>query len=118
MAYTFKCRSRASVTLLDANGEALLRLIGRPPSVRGAIGPEALPHAIATLEAAIAPNAPGMSPSATPGDRKAGIDTVAAPADDTDDDVEAVPLRQRALPFLELLRGALASGEPVTWGVV
>jgi cyclopropane-fatty-acyl-phospholipid synthase len=111
MAYTFKCRSRASVTLLDANGDELLRLIGRSPATRGAIGTEALPLAIAALEAAIVPPVPGSLPRATAGNADRSAETEG-------DALEAVPLRQRALPFLELLRGALASGEPVTWGVV
>jgi hypothetical protein len=54
---------------------------------------------------------PGSLPRATAGNADRSAETEG-------DALEAVPLRQRALPFLELLRGALASGEPVTWGVV
>lgn len=108
MAYTFKSRSAASVTLLRANGDDILRLLGRTPSERGAIAAEDLPSAIAALEAAIAPGRPGAGAT-----RPAAIGN---PVDD--EEPEVVTLRQRALPFLQLLREAQAAGEAVTWGVV
>ena len=109
MAYTFKSRSAASVTMLRANGDDILRLIGRTPAERGALAPEDLPAAIAALEAAIVVREPAPRTDAP----------APALADDDDDDAgAAVPLRQRALPFLELLVQARAAGEPVTWGVV
>ena len=111
MAYTFKSRSAASVTMLRANGDEILRLIGMAPAARGVIPVENLPAAIARIEAAIAPRAPsvGAAPSAPR--------STAAQADE-EDKPEIVTLRQRALPFLHLLREAQAAGEPVTWGVV
>jgi len=108
MAYTFKSRSAASVTLLRANGDDILRLVGRTPSERGVIAAEDLPSAITALDAAIAPGQPG--PGTT---RPAALGN---PADD--EEPEVVTLRQRALPFLQLLREAQAAGEAVTWGVV
>ena len=107
MAYTFKSRSIPSVTLLRANGDDLLRLIGKSPAERGVIPAEDIPAAIAALEAAIVPQRPASPPP------QPAVDDAA----DDDDAAEVVTLRQRALPFIELLRGARASGEPVTWGV-
>lgn len=104
MAYTFKSRSAASVTLLRANGDDLLRLIGKAPATRGVIPPDDLPAAIAAIEAAIAPRAAARGSTAVP--------------DAAEEEPEVVTLRQRALPFLGLLRGAQAAGEPVTWGIV
>ncbi|MCA3072557.1 MAG: DUF1840 domain-containing protein [Rhodocyclaceae bacterium] len=107
MAYTFKSRSAASVTLLRTNGDDILRLVGRTPSERGAIAAEDLPSAIAAIEAAIAPGQPGS-----------GTARPAAAGNVDDEEPEVVTLRQRALPFLQLLREARAAGEAVTWGVV
>jgi cyclopropane-fatty-acyl-phospholipid synthase len=107
MAYTFKSRSAASVTLLRANGDDILRLVGRTPSERGAIPAEDLPSAIAAIEAAIAPGRAGS-----------GTARPAAAGNVDDEEPEVVTLRQRALPFLQLLREARAAGEAVTWGVV
>jgi len=111
MAYTFKSRSAASVTLLRANGDDILRLVGRTPSERGAIAAEDLPSAIAAIEAAIAPGRPGPGTA-----RPAATGSAGHPVDD--EEPEVVTLRQRALPFLQLLREAQAAGEAVTWGVV
>ncbi len=108
MAYTFKSRSAASVTMLRANGDDLLRLIGKSPSARGVIPAEDLPSAIAALEAAIVPREP--EPASAPA-------IVSNATDEDDDTAPVVPMRQRALPFLELLRQAKASDEPVTWGI-
>ncbi len=102
MAYTFRSRSAPGVTLLQVNGDELLRLVGKAPSARGVIAPEDLPAAIVAIEAAIAP----LPPAAV------------AAADDEDDGAALITLRQRALPFLDLLRRARDAGEPVTWGIV
>ncbi len=108
MAYTFKSRSAASVILLRANGDDLLRLIGKSPAERGVIPPEDMPAAISALEAAIIPPVPAGQ----------ATQQAAHGADADDETPEVVSLRQRALPFIELLQSARASGEPVTWGVV
>jgi hypothetical protein len=103
MAYTFRSRSAPGVTLLQVNGDELLRLVGKATSARGVITPEDLPAAIAAIEAAIAPLPPAAA---------------AAAAADEDDGAALITLRQRALPFLDLLRRARDAGEPVTWGIV
>lgn len=114
MAYTFKSRSAPSVTLLRANGEEILRIIGKLPAELGVIPLEAMPAAIAALETAMLSRSvvPGASPAAPQvGDERAA-------RHEADDAEVVVTLRQRAQPFLHLLRQAQSEGEPVTWGVV
>jgi len=104
MIYTFKSRADADLNMNAAVGDRLLTLIGKTPGPQGIIEADAIPAALAALEAAIA-----------------GED---APATDAEADAEAaekgqdnISLRRRAWPFMEMLRRAHAAGQPVVWGV-
>lgn len=98
MLYRFRSAATGDVVMLGANGDELLRLLGREPSAKGIVEAEALPGAIARLQDAVA--------------------AAEAPAeDDTEDPARAVGLRQRVWPVVEMFRRAHAAGEPVVWGV-
>ncbi|MDE2160471.1 MAG: DUF1840 family protein, partial [Burkholderiales bacterium] len=54
MIYKFKSSVAADLIMLGADGDRLLRLIGREPAPKGIIEPGAMGAAVAALEAAIA----------------------------------------------------------------
>lgn len=96
MIYKFKSKATGDLIMLQAHAEQMLRLIGREPSTRGIIEVDAMPAAIAALEAAIAADEPTAE----------------------DEGQEApVALRQRLWPIVEMLRQALKASQPVVWGV-
>lgn len=96
MIYKFKSKAAGDVIMLPANGDQLLRALGREPAAKGIIEPADMAAAIATLQAAIsADEAPPES----------------------EDQPAPVGLRQRLWPMVEMLRRAQAAGEPVVWGV-
>lgn len=96
MIYKFKSKATGDLIMLPANGDQMLRLIGREPAERGIIEVDAMPAAIAALEAAIA------------GDE--------APVEE-DGQPTPVSLRQRLWPMVEMLRQAQKASQPVVWGV-
>jgi len=98
MIYKFRSRASGDLIMLGPDGDRLLGLIGRQPSPRGIIEPAAMAAAIAALESAVA------------------ADAAAAEADDDAARPRSVSLRQRAWPMIDLLKRALAAGEPVVWG--
>lgn len=103
MLYRFKSRASADLTMLEAPARQVLQAIGKSAAAQGVILPEDMPAAIAALE------------------RAAGAEKTRR---DDDDDAEsgaqteqAVSLRQRAAPFIQMLRESAVAGERVTWGV-
>lgn len=109
MVYKFQSPATGDLLMLGPHGDQLLRLLGREPAVRGIVEPEAMPAAIAALEAAVAAEEAGRAEATAQG----GGD---AEADDGGRG-ERVALRQRVWPFVEMLRRAHAAGKPVVWGV-
>jgi hypothetical protein len=104
MIYKFRSKAAGDVVMLGANGDQLLRALGREPAAQGIIEVAARPAAIAALERAVA-------------DEEArGADE----GDDAGDEPHAtrgIGLRQRVWPMVEMLRRSQAAGEPIVWGV-
>ena len=108
MIYKFKSSASGDVIMLKPNAEQVLALIGKTPPPQGIITVEQLPEAIAALEAALAnPElATQESPATDEGTPK-----------DSAERADPVLLRQRIVPFLDLLRRSLEAEAPVVWGV-
>ena len=98
MLYKFKSKNVGDVVMLEPNGRRLLEIIGKSAGPKGIILPEQMPSAIAALEAEIA--------------REEAVDKEAGHVFS-----EGVALRQRAMPFMEMLRANHKSGGEVVWGV-
>jgi hypothetical protein len=105
MIYKFRSKAAGDVVMLGANGDQLLRALGREPAAKGIIEVAAMPAAIAALERAVA-------------------DEEARGAGDENDDAGDEPhtargigLRQRVWPMVEMMRRSQAAGEPIVWGV-
>lgn len=107
MIYEFKSRAAGQLILLGPTGDLLLRLIGKVPSAKGIIEPAAMPAAIEAIEMAIAQEDTQR--------RRAEEERLAegrkAPRGDS------VTLRQRAWPFVELMKRTHHEGEAIVWGV-
>lgn len=103
MIYKFKSKASGDLVMLGPNGDELLRLLGREPAPKGIIEPGDMPAARRALEAALA---------------QADADAARA-RDEADPDCEreAVGLRQRLWPMLQMLERAAAANEPIVWGV-
>lgn len=107
MLFKFKSRATADLIMLEPNGRQLLEIIGKSPDdAHGIVTAAQIPVAIAALEAAVA------------ADEAAG----AAPAEegeDADEDLQpardSVRLRQRAAPFIDMLRRSAAEEHDVVW---
>ncbi|MDE2369673.1 MAG: DUF1840 family protein [Burkholderiales bacterium] len=105
MIYKFKSSVAADLLMLAADGDRMLRLLGRDPAPKGIIEPAAMPAAIAALEAAIAR---AEDPAAEAGPQAGAGAEAGEPA---------VGLRQRLWPMVQLLRQCQAADAAVVWGV-
>ena len=108
MIYKFKSKAGGDVLMLGPNGDALLRTLGREPAAQGIIEPAAMPAAIQAIEQAVLADDAARAAARQAGE--AGDDDAAGPR-------EAVGLRQRFWPLVDLLKRAQQAGEAVVWGV-
>ncbi len=108
MLYKFKSKVAADLIMLEPNGRRILQLIGKDPAAaKGVIIPEQMPAAIAALEAAVAQEAAELAAARAPDDGREPLPPLAA---------LPISLRQRAKPFIDMLRRCQAAGEPIVWG--
>lgn len=108
MLFKFKSKATGDLIMLEPNGRRVLQLIGKEPGPTGIIQPDQMPGAVAALEKAIAEEEAAQ---------KAAEDEAHAKGEQPQTKSEVVSLRQRAVPFIEMLRRAQAAGKEVVWGV-
>ena len=111
MLYRFKSRATADLILLLPHARRLLEIIGKEPGAQGIITAAQIPAAVAALEAAVIDE---ERRAAEAGKTADADDLSAAEADGSERDT--VTLRQRAAPFIDMLRRSAAEGHDVVWG--
>ena len=114
MLYKFKSKATGDLIMLQPNGRRMLEIIGKisagdgdGDADKGIILPEQMPAALAALTTAVAQEAT---------DRKAAL-ARALERNETPPRFEAISLRQRALPLMEMLQRCEKAGHAIVWGV-
>lgn len=107
MLYKFKSKAAGDLIMLEPNGRRVLEIIGKDAGPKGIIEASQMPGAISALEAAIAKEE---------ADQKALVEEAKAKGE-VPPRFDAVSLRQRAVPFLDMLRRCEQAGADVVWGV-
>ena len=107
MLYKFKSKAAGDLIMLEPNGRRVLEIVGKDPAPKGIILPEDMPGAITALEAAIAREE---------AEHKALIEEAKAKGQ-VPPKFDAISLRQRAVPFLDMLRRCSQAGKEIVWGV-
>ena len=111
MLYKFKSKATGDVIMLQPNGQRVLEIIGKhsasEPSVKGILLPEQMPQALSALQAGIEQEEV---------QRKEAIDQAKA-ENLPKPHFDAIGLRQRALPFMDMVRECMKAEEAITWGV-
>jgi hypothetical protein len=107
MLYKFKSKAAGDLIMLEPNGRRVLQIIGKDPGPQGIILPEAMPGAMAKLEQAIAEEE---------AEHQALVDEAKAKGQ-VPPKFDAVSLRQRAVPFMDMLRRCEKEQKEIVWGV-
>ena len=101
-------RKSADLIMLEPHGRQIVSIMGKTPGASGIVTVAQIPAAIAALEAAVA-------------DEEARVQAQAAEEGDDADAAEqrkdAVRLRQRVVPLIEMLKRSAAADVDVVWGV-
>ena len=113
MAYKFKSRATADLTMLDAPGKQILLVLGKTPGEPGIVTVEQIPGAISALETAVVEDEKrrkALEEEVKNGNPKAG-EALAK----LSDELGAVSLRQRVKPLVAMFRASAQEGKDVTW---
>lgn len=110
MLYKFKSKVTGDLIMLEPNGRKILTVIGKDADflAKGILLPGDMPAALKALETAIALE------EATQRQR---AEEAAAQGNDPPREDAAISLRQRALPFMDMLRRCHQADKEIVWGV-
>ena len=107
MLYKFKSKATGDLILLEPQGRQFLSLIGKAVEPKGIIEPDQMPEAIKALQDAVAME-----------ELQQADDVAQAKAQgQTPPKFEAISLRQRTKPIIDMLQRCHQAGQPVVWGV-
>lgn len=107
MIYKFKSKATGDVIMLGPTGDHMLSVMGREPSPKGIIEPDAMPAAMAAIENAIKTEEAAYQQAVADAKAKG----------EKPPKSESVGIRQRAWPLVEMMKRAHKAGEPIVWGV-
>jgi len=111
MLYKFKSKVTGDVIMLQPNGQRILEIIGKhsaaEPGIKGILLPGQMPGALAALKQAVALEEAQQKEAIA----HALAENLPPPR------FESVSLRQRTLPFIDMIRHCLDAEEAITWGV-
>ena len=107
MLYKFKSKAAGDLIMLEPNGRRVLQIIGKDPAPKGIILPQEMPGAVTRLEEAIA---------AEEAEHQQAIEEAKA-SGQVPPTFEFVSLRQRAVPFIDMLKRCAKEEKEIVWGV-
>ena len=107
MLYKFKSKAAGDLIMLEPNGRQVLKIIGKDPAAKGIIEPGQMAAAIRALDAAIASDEAAQKKAEE--EARAKGEKALHP--------DGISLRQRAVPFIDMLRRAEQAGQDIVWGV-
>ena len=111
MIYKFKSKVCGDLIMLEENGRTILAIIGKtdPQSLKkGILLPQDMPAAIAALQQAVAQEEAHLQEEADAA-RESGLPLAFG--------VQGLRLRQRSLPFIQMLERCQAENKEIVWGV-
>jgi Domain of unknown function (DUF1840) len=108
--YKFKSPAAGDLIMLDPNGRQILSIIGKldgATTETGILLPDEMPAAVTALEQAVAQDEARRAQLALQAQEKGEV--VAK--------TEGISLKQRALPFIEMIKRCRKADKEIVWGV-
>ena len=107
MLYKFKSKAAGDLILLEPQGKQFLQIIGKAPGPQGIIEAAEMLDAIAALQQAVTHQETAQAQAAAE----------AKAQGQTPPRLEAISLRQRAKPIIDMLQRCHKAGQAIVWGV-
>ena len=103
MLYKFQSKADSDLFMNAGPAEHILSIIGKDPAPKGIIEPGDIPAAISALEAAVADEEAARADAKEAAGGASGA--------------QPIGLKQRAWPFIQMLKRCQQADVPVVWGV-
>ena len=107
MLYKFKSKATGDIIMLEPQGKQILTIMGKEPGPKGVIEFGKMQAAIDALRLAV------QREEATQAQAKADAEAKG----EAPPRFEGIGLRQRVVPFIDMLQRAMAEEVDVVWGV-
>ena len=107
MLYKFKSKAAGDLILLEPQGKQFLQLIGKAVEPKGIIEADQMPEAIKALQQAVKAQEHVQAQAVAQ----------AKAQGQTPPKFEAISLRQRTKPIIDMLERCHKAGQPMVWGV-
>ena len=123
MLYKFKSKATGDLIMLEPQGRQILKIIGKDPAPKGIIEPHDMLAAIEALRQAVvleeeqrqaAAQAARDAQAAQPSQAVVSGDNAHAAGSNS---TGHISLKQRVVPFIDMLQRAHAEGKDIVWGV-
>jgi cyclopropane-fatty-acyl-phospholipid synthase len=114
MLYKFKSKATGDLIMLEPQGKHILKLIGKEPGAKGIILPSEMTAAIEVLHAAVAQEELAQQAAKDSAREEAAKEGSTAAVEMGP---RTISLKQRVVPFVDMLRRAQAEDKEVVWGV-
>lgn len=109
MLYKFKSKATGDLIMLEPQGKHILKLIGKEAGTKGIILPNEMLAAIEALQAAVVQEEKAQQEAKSQAESEGQVHATDGP--------RAISLKQRVVPFIDMLRRAHAEDKEVVWGV-
>jgi cyclopropane-fatty-acyl-phospholipid synthase len=117
MLYKFKSKATGDLIMLEPQGKHILKLIGKEPGAKGIILPSEMMAAIDALHAAVEREEMAIKTAKDAAKETIQTDGQAETTAPIADGARSISLKQRVVPFIDMLRRAHAEEKEVVWGV-
>jgi len=117
MLYKFKSKATGDLIMLEPQGKHILKLIGKEPGVKGIILPSEMMEAIDALHTAVEREELALKVAKDAANAAIQADAQDSASISVADGARTISLKQRVVPFIDMLRRAHAEEKEVVWGV-
>lgn len=117
MLYKFKSKATGDLIMLEPQGKQILKLIGKEAGAKGIILPKEMMAAIEALQAAVEREELAIKATKDAAKEPHPADAHNESPPPVIDGARTISLKQRVVPFIDMLRRAHAEDKEVVWGV-
>jgi hypothetical protein len=117
MLYKFKSKATGDLIMLEPQGKQILNIIGKEPVAKGIILVSEMMAAIDALHAAVVQEEQARQAAKEAAKEAMQAHGAAHEAASSADGPRVIGLKQRVVPFIDMLRRAHAEDKEVVWGV-
>jgi cyclopropane-fatty-acyl-phospholipid synthase len=117
MLYKFKSKETSDLIMLAPHARLILKLIGKDQEPKGIVIPQEMPNAIERLKHAIEAEEIAAAQAKQVAKEQGKTQNEKSNVNRFEEDMPHISLKQRAVPFMEMLKRAHDANVEVVWGV-